>query len=103
MTVTILIPTVLRQHTGNRESVPVEGKNIGDALNNLVKAHPGLKPHLFTDNGKLRSFVNIFVNEDDIRQKGDMKAPVKPGDEVSIVPSIAGGADNSRLGVRVSC
>ena len=91
MAVTILIPTVLRQHTVNQASVAVEGKSMGEALGNLVKAHSGLKTHLFTDNGKLRSFVNIFVNEDDIRQKGDMKAPVKSGDEVSIVPSIAGG------------
>lgn len=91
MAVTILIPTVLRQHTGDRAAVPVEGKTVGEALKNLVSQHPGLKTHLFSDNGKIRSFVNVFVNEDDIRQKGDMKAPVKSGDEVSIVPSIAGG------------
>ncbi|OGH56144.1 MAG: molybdopterin synthase sulfur carrier subunit [Candidatus Lindowbacteria bacterium RIFCSPLOWO2_12_FULL_62_27] len=91
MPVTILIPTVLRQYTGNQATVAVDGKTVGDTLQNLAAAHPGLKTHIFTDNGKLRSFVNVFVNEDDIRQKGDMNAPVKNGDEVSIVPSIAGG------------
>ncbi len=91
MGVNILVPTVLRQHTGDKASVSVEGKTVGEALKHLVAQHPGLKPHLFSENGKIRSFVNVFVNEDDIRQKGDMKAPVKNGDEVSIVPSIAGG------------
>ncbi len=91
MAATFLIPTVLRTHTGNRESVTIEGKTVGEALESLVKAHPGLKPHIMTEAGKLRSFVNVFVNEDDIRQKGNLKAPVKSGDEISIVPSIAGG------------
>lgn len=91
MSVTILIPTVLRAHTGDKPSVSVEAKTAGEALKNLVAAHPGLKTHIFADNGKIRSFVNVFVNEDDIRQKGDMKAPVKSGDEIAIVPSIAGG------------
>lgn len=91
MAVNILIPTVLRQHAGDTAAVSVEGKTVGEALKQLVAQHPGLKPHLFSENGKIRSFVNVFVNEDDIRQKGDMKAPVKNGDEISIVPSIAGG------------
>lgn len=96
MAVLILIPTVLRQHVGNQATVSVEGKTAGEALKNLAAAHPGLKTHVFADNGKIRSFVNVFVNEDDIRQKGDMKAPLKNGDEISIVPSIAGGAITSR-------
>ena len=93
MSVTILIPTVLRPHTGDQSAVSVEGKTVGEALKNLVSAHPGLKTHIFAETGKVRNFVNVFVNEDDIRQKGDMKAPVKSGDEVSIVPSIAGGGE----------
>ena len=91
MAVTVLIPTVLRQHAGDQSAVSVEGKTVGEALKNLVAKYPGLKSHLFADNGKIRSFVNVFVNEDEIRQKGDMKAPLKNADEVSIVPSIAGG------------
>ena len=91
MAVTVLIPTVLRPHTGDQSAVSVEGKTVGEALKNLVAKHPGLKTHLFADNGKIRSFVNVFVNEDDIRQKGDMRAPVNHSDEISIVPSIAGG------------
>lgn len=91
MAVTILIPTVLRSHTADQAAVSVEGLTAGDALKQLVSKHPGLKTHIFTENGKIRSFVNVFVNEDDIRQKGEMKAPVKSGDEISIVPSIAGG------------
>lgn len=91
MAATILIPTVLRQHTGDRASVSIEGRTVGEALDHLVKTYPGIKAHIMTDHGKLRSFVNIFVNEDDIRQKGDLKTPVKTGDEISIVPSIAGG------------
>ncbi len=92
MAVTILVPTVLRQHTGDRASVLAEGKTVGEALKNFVGAYPDIKPHLFADNGKIRSFVNVFVNEDDIRQKDDLKAPVKSGDEISIVPAIAGGS-----------
>lgn len=95
MPATVLIPTVLRQYAGDQAAILVEGKTVGEALKNLVAQHPGIKPHLFADNGNIRSFVNVFVNEDDIRQNGDMKAPLKNADEISIVPSIAGGV---RLG-----
>ena len=64
MAVTILIPTVLRQHAGNQSAVSVEGKTAGEALKNLAAEHPGLKTHIFADNGKVRSFVNVFVNEE---------------------------------------
>lgn len=93
MPVTILIPTALRAHTRQQSAVTVDGRTVQEALDRLVADYPDLKPHLVAESGKIRSFINVFVNEDDIRQKGDMKAPVKNGDEISIVPSIAGGAE----------
>lgn len=92
MSVHILIPTALRAHTQQQSSVEVDARTVQEALQKLVVAYPDLKSHIMAEGGKVRSFINVFVNEDDIRQKSDLKTPVKSGDEISIVPSIAGGA-----------
>jgi molybdopterin/thiamine biosynthesis adenylyltransferase/rhodanese-related sulfurtransferase/molybdopterin converting factor small subunit len=88
----ILIPTPLRQFTDKQESVEVAGRTVGDLLRQLTTKHEGLKKHLYTDEGKLRSFVNVYVNDEDIRYLQREQTPVKDGDTLSIIPSVAGGA-----------
>ncbi len=87
----ILIPTPLRQFAGKRDSVEAAGATVGELLDGLTTQHPDLRRHLFNDEGKLRSFVNVYVNDEDIRYLEKSATPVKDGDTISIVPSIAGG------------
>ena len=87
----ILIPTPLRQFTENQESVEVHGTSIGEALNDLCSKYPSLRKHLYTDDGKLRSFVNVYCNDEDIRYLKKEATPVSEKDVISIIPSIAGG------------
>jgi molybdopterin/thiamine biosynthesis adenylyltransferase/rhodanese-related sulfurtransferase/molybdopterin converting factor small subunit len=88
----ISIPTALRQQVGGEATVQVKGSNIGEALASLTAQFPELKKHLYDANGKLRNFVNIYVNDEDIRYKQLEETPIKESDEISIIPSIAGGA-----------
>ncbi len=88
----ILIPTPLRPFTDKLDTVEVSGATIGDLLQDLTTKYPGLKQHLYAVDGKLRSFVNVYVNDDDIRYLQKNETPVKDGDTVSIIPSVAGGA-----------
>jgi len=90
----ILIPTPLRPFTGKQDAVEVDGTTIGELLVNLTTTYAGLKPHLYNEQGKLRSFVNVYLNDEDIRYLEKEKTPVKPGDTISIIPSVAGGADS---------
>jgi len=92
----ILIPTPLRPFTNKQESVEVSGATVGELLADLTRRHDGLKPHLYTEDGRLRSFVNVYLNDEDIRYLEKERTPVKPGDTLSIVPSVAGGAPTSR-------
>ena len=87
----IHIPTPLRQYAGKQPAVEVKGSTVGEALTGLVSQHPDLRRHLYTDEGKLRSFVNIYVGDEDIRFLEKEKTPLKDNDVISIVPSIAGG------------
>src|SRR2546426_6065147 len=91
MAVTVLIPTPLRPFVGGRDTLELEGGSVGELLDRLTGEHAALKPHLFATDGRLRSFVNVYVNDRDIRQLAQRETPVKPGDTVSIIPSIAGG------------
>src|SRR5881628_1506314 len=91
MAVTVLIPTPLRPFVGGRDAVELEASSVGELLDRLTGQHAELKPHLFATDGRLRSFVNVYVNDRDIRQLAQRETPVKPGDTVSIIPSIAGG------------
>ncbi len=88
----ILIPTPLRPFTDKLDTVEVSGATVGELLQNLTTMHPGLKQHLYAADGKLRSFVNVYVNDDDIRYLQKNETPVKDGDTLSIIPSVAGGA-----------
>lgn len=87
----ILIPTPLRQFAGGNDTVEVSGATAGEALASLTAQHPDLKKNLFNDEGKLRSFVNVYVNDEDIRFLKKDATEVAAGDTISIVPSIAGG------------
>ena len=88
----ILIPTPLRQFAGKQDSVELSGATVGDVLKQLTSQYADLRRHLYNDEGKLRSFVNVYVNDEDIRYLEKDATPIKDGDTVSIVPSIAGGA-----------
>lgn len=88
----ILIPTPLRQYTEKQNSVEVGGATVGEALDGLALRYGDLRRQLYTEEGKLRSFVNIYVNDEDIRYLSKEATPLKDGDTISIVPSIAGGA-----------
>ena len=95
----INIPTPLRAYTGNQPTVTVAGATIAEALNSLITNHPDLKNHLYTPEGKLRSFVNIYLNDDDIRYLPAKEATATSDkDELTIIPSIAGGLNRSAEG-----
>ena len=91
MATKILIPTPLRPYTDKKDAVEADGATVGELLADLTKKHAGLKAHLYNEQGKLRSFVNIYLNDDDIRYLQKENTPIKDGDTISIVPSIAGG------------
>jgi molybdopterin synthase sulfur carrier subunit len=91
MTVSIRIPTPLRKYTGGQDQVSVEGATVGEALANLSEAHPEIESRIFDDSGSLRRFVNVFANDEDIRFQDKLDTEVSDGDQVSIVPAIAGG------------
>ncbi len=92
MSVTISIPTALRQFTGGLSRIEVEASTAGEALDQLTSQHLQLRKHLFDDKNALRSFVNIYVNDEDIRHQSGGETPVKAGDSLMIIPSIAGGS-----------
>ena len=91
MNIQVRIPAPLRKLTGDQEVVPADGANIGEILTNLDKAFPGLIERICDEQGNVRRFVNIFVNDEDIRFLEEKATVVKDGDEISIVPAIAGG------------
>ena len=88
---TVYIPTALRLFTEGASEVVLEGENIGELVTELVTKYGDLKTHLFSNDGKLRSFVNIYLNEEDIRHLEGLTTKVSEGDKVLLVPSIAGG------------
>lgn len=87
----IHIPTPLRQYAGKQADIAVKGSTVADVLSDLVAQHPDLRRHLYTDDGKLRAFVNVYVNDEDVRYLQKEATTVKDSDTISIVPSIAGG------------
>jgi molybdopterin converting factor small subunit len=91
----ILIPTPLRQYAGKKDAVDVSAQTVGEALSGLTSQYSDLRRHLYTDDGKLRAFVNVYLNDEDIRYLQKENTPVRDGDTLSIVPSIAGGCCRS--------
>ena len=92
----IRIPTPLRQYTNGSAEVQVAGGTAGETLGNLAEEYPDLKAHLYTDDGRLRSFVNVYKGDEDIRYLDGPDTEVSEEDELSIIPSIAGGSAGSR-------
>src|SRR6202165_995836 len=97
MGVKVIIPTPLRPYAGKRDSTEVKAGTGGEALGRLTTEFGDLRKHLFTEDGKLRSFVNVYVNDEDIRYLAKENTPTKDGDTVSIVPSIAGGSSPTKI------
>jgi molybdopterin converting factor small subunit len=87
----VKIPTPLRQYTGGDSEVEVGGATAGEAIGNLTQEYPDLRQHLYTGDGELRSFVNVYKGDEDIRYLDGVETQVSEGDELSIIPSIAGG------------
>ena len=88
----ILVPTPLRQYAGKQSAIDVQAATVGEALRALTSSYPDLRKHLYSDEGKLRAFVNLYLNDEDIRYLQQDQTAVKEGDTLSIVPSIAGGS-----------
>ncbi len=91
MAVKIIIPTALRQYTDNQSTVNVEASTVGEALQQLTSQHQPISNQLFDSDGKLRSFVNLYRNDDDVRYLQGLETSINEGDELSIIPAIAGG------------
>ena len=87
----VRIPTPLRKLTNNEELVEVSGGTIGDIITELQTRYPGIKDRLLDETGSIRRFVNVYVNEEDIRFLQNQQTAIKDGDEISIIPAIAGG------------
>ena len=92
MTVVVRIPTVLRPAVGGATTVSVEGTTIGEILTQLTTTYPGVEGQLLNDDGTLHRFLNVYVNDDDVRYLGGTEAPVADNDEVTLLPAVAGGS-----------
>jgi MoaD family protein len=91
MAIEVRIPTILRTHTGGNKTVEGSGDTLSALVDDLDSKHPGLKNRLVTDEGKLHRFVNVYVNDEDVRFTGALDTQVKDGDSVTILPAVAGG------------
>lgn len=90
MAVTVSVPTILRTHTGGEKTVQASGANLGEVIEDLESRHAGIKARLVTE-GALHRFVNVYVNDEDVRFAGGLDAKVNDGDNVTILPAVAGG------------
>jgi molybdopterin converting factor small subunit len=87
----IRIPTPLRVYAGGQSEISVQGQNVGQALGSVVEKNPSLRSHLFNDTGELRPFVNLFLNEDNVKDLQGLETALEDGDRLMLIPSIAGG------------
>ena len=92
MAIDVRIPTILRTYTGGAKAVQGKGDTLGELLTNLDAEYTGLRGRLVTDEGNLHRFVNVYVNDEDVRFNGSLDAPLSDGDTVTILPAVAGGA-----------
>jgi MoaD family protein len=95
MAVEVKIPTILRTYTGGAKTVPGEGDNLAALLEDLESRHTGLKGRLVTEDGSLHRFVNVYVNDEDVRFTGSLDTALSDGDAVTILPAVAGGSPES--------
>jgi molybdopterin synthase sulfur carrier subunit len=91
MAIQVRIPTILRTHTGGNKTVEGSGDTLAALVDDIDAKHPGIKGRLVTDEGKLHRFVNVYVNDEDVRFTGALETAVKDGDSVTILPAVAGG------------
>ena len=91
MSVMVRVPTPLRRLTGGQDKVSVEGGNLADVIASLDTEFPGIKDRICDQQGEIRNFVNLYVNGEDVRFESGLETATKPGDEISIVPAVAGG------------
>jgi MoaD family protein len=91
MAIEVKIPTILRTYTGGAKTVEAKGGTVSELIDELDSAHPGLKGRLITDSGELHRFVNVYVNDEDVRFTGSLQTPLSDGDAVTILPAVAGG------------
>jgi len=92
MAIQIRVPTILRSYTGGQKVVEASGETLADVLTDLDSRHPGIRARLVTEDGGLHKFVNVYVNDEDVRFLGALDAKVADGDTVTILPAVAGGA-----------
>jgi sulfur-carrier protein len=90
-TISVRLPTVLRPQANGQSLVQQQGSTVGEVVNRLVETYPGLRSNLLDDQGNVRKFVNVYVNDEDIRFLDKLDTAVKEGDEVAILPAVAGG------------
>lgn len=88
---TLRIPTPLRTYADGQTEVTVQGVTVGEAMNDLTSQYPALRPHLFNGNGQMRPFVNLFLNDENVRDLQGEDTPLKEADRLILIPSIAGG------------
>jgi len=100
MAVKVILPSPLRPYAGHQASVEYDAHTVGDALERLTTTYGDLKKHLYTPDGRIRSFVNVYLNDEDIRFLKQEQTPTKAGDTITIVPSIAGGAADASARAR---
>ena len=91
MAVEVRIPTILRKHTGGARSVETSGATVAEVIERLDHNHPGLKAAILAEGGEIHRFINIYLNDEDVRFSGSLATPVSDGDIVSILPAVAGG------------
>ncbi|MEO6504128.1 MAG: MoaD/ThiS family protein [Jatrophihabitantaceae bacterium] len=97
MAVEVKIPTILRTYTGGAKSVAAEGANLAALLDDLESRHAGIKSRLITEDGSLHRFVNVYVNDEDVRFTGSLDTALSDGDAVTILPAVAGGSPESDI------
>ena len=91
MAVEVRVPTILRKHTGGEKQIRGEGKTVRELLADLDARHPGISAAIVTDAGDLHRFINMYINDEDVRFLGALETPVADGDVISILPAVAGG------------
>jgi sulfur-carrier protein len=92
MAVEVRIPTILRKHTGGARAVEAKGATIREVIEQLESNHPGLRAAILAEGGEIHRFINIYLNDEDVRFSGALETPVEDGDVMSILPAVAGGA-----------
>jgi sulfur-carrier protein len=91
MAVTVKLPTILRKHAGGEAKEPAQGSTLSDVLSDLEARYPGITKNVLSEDGGLHRFINVYVNDEDVRYLGSLETALKEGDTVSILPAVAGG------------